>query len=336
MTHHNTIKLRFIRAMTSLLLVAPLAASCVTSVDEADDELVSADESEAFRLGTAGDDTIAGTSSDDVIAGLGGNDTLSGGAGNDQLLGGPGRDELNGDAGADVLNGDDGNDFLNGGAGNDDLRGGAGEDTLDGGAGADLLTGGLGNDRYTYDGTDTIVEDPNGGSDNVVSTVTLTMPANCEGITLAGTSNIGATGNAGRNGLTGNSGNNSLVGLHGNDFIEGRGGADAIDGGPGNDNLYGGEGNDTYLYGPDDNVDEIVDVNGTDRIQFKPGIQRSQVTLDVRGDKSLDVFVDGSLAMHVACGDGSPNPSGQGGPVESFRFADESEIPANQIPSHCR
>ncbi len=77
------------------------------------------------------------------------------------------------------------------------LTGGAGNDTLNGGTGADKLLGGLGNDTYVVDNTgDVITENLNEGIDTVQSSVTYTLAANVENLTLTGTTAINGTGNA--------------------------------------------------------------------------------------------------------------------------------------------
>lgn len=146
---------------------------------------------------------------------------------------------LTGTSGVDTLNGGSGNDTLSGLAGNDTLNGGSGNDTLNGGTGNDILNGGLGNDTYVVDSTsDVVTEAANEGTDLVQSSVTYTLAANVENLTLTGSSAINGTGNALDNVLTGNSGANTLAGYDGNDIL---------DGGSGADKMYGGTGNDTYV-----------------------------------------------------------------------------------------
>ncbi|MCA3525251.1 MAG: calcium-binding protein, partial [Rhodobacter sp.] len=105
-----------------------------------------------------------------------------------------------GNAGANTLTGNAAANLLSGGDGNDTLSGGAGNDTLDGGTGADALSGGAGDDTYVVDATgDTITEALNEGTDTVQSSVTLTLGANLENLTLTGTAAINGTGNTGAN-----------------------------------------------------------------------------------------------------------------------------------------
>jgi Ca2+-binding RTX toxin-like protein len=77
---------------------------------------------------------------------------------------------------------------ITGTAGNNTLTGTANDDYIDGGAGNDTLIGGAGNDTYIVDSTtDTITENANEGTDTVRSSVTYTLAANVENLTLTGT-----------------------------------------------------------------------------------------------------------------------------------------------------
>jgi Ca2+-binding RTX toxin-like protein len=189
-------------------------------------------------------------------------------AGNDILIGTNGNDLLDGLAGDDILQGL---------AGNDTLLGGAGSDLLDGGTGTDTMQGGTGNDMYVVDATgDVVTENLNEGTDTVQSSITHTLGANVENLTLTGTAAINGTGNALDNVLMGNSaaniltggdGSDTLLGGAGNDTLQGGLGNDLLDGGTGTDTTIGGTGNDTYLVDvPGDVVTELAN-EGTDTVQ---------------------------------------------------------------------
>ena len=132
---------------------------------------------------------------------------------------------------------------ITGNAGNNTLSGLGGNDTLDGQAGADTMNGGAGNDTYIVDNAgDQAVESvagvDQGGTDLVMSSVSFTLGAFVENLTLTGSGNVNGTGNSLDNVITGNAGTNVLYGLGGND---------TLNGGAGTNSLYGGAGNDTYI-----------------------------------------------------------------------------------------
>jgi len=171
-----------------------------------------------------------------------------------------------GNSGNNTLSGLDGNDTLKGAGGSDTLLGGDGTDTLDGGTGADDMDGGLGNDTYIVDNAGDVAAEVAGGTDLVKASVSHTLSANLENLTLTGTDHISGTGNSTRsNVINGNSGNNTLSGLGANDTLNGNDGNDTLNGGLGADTMNGGLGNDVYIV--DDAGDVAAEVaGGTDRV----------------------------------------------------------------------
>jgi Ca2+-binding RTX toxin-like protein len=160
------------------------------------------------------------------------------GRGNDQLTGSDGDNYLRGDSGSDRIEGRAGNDVIFGDNDADHLDGQNGDDLIDGGAGADHLYGGSGNDIYYVDNTgDVVTELADQGNDAVYSSVTYTISANVETLTLTGTAAIDARGSAAADTLIGNGAANHLVGNDGDDVIAPGGGQDIVDGGAGIDTL---------------------------------------------------------------------------------------------------
>lgn len=179
----------------------------------------------------------------------------------------------------------------NGTDGNDNIVGGFGQ----------ILTGGNGNDHYfLLNGTETLVEDYNGGVDTVITDKDFILPDNVENFEQRNASgSITITGNGLDNHISGSGhiyglgGNDTIItsststveggdgddliqgrgnfskyyGGAGNDVLQGNAGNDVLDGGTGIDSMRGDSGNDTYYV--DDLGDSIVEVlaDGTDTVR---------------------------------------------------------------------
>jgi Ca2+-binding RTX toxin-like protein len=194
--------------------------------------------------GGAGTDTLYGDAGDDRLVYDPADATVNGGSGLDLLVLQPGAsyaginlgntsDQTSGDTavvtqmdGVDFsaltaavsFSGSGNADWLIGTAYADTLNGLGGSDTLDGGGGADTLTGGAGNDVYIVDNAgDVVTEQPGEGTDEVRASVSHSLAANVENLTLTGAANIDGTGNELANVLAGNAGANVLSGRAGND-----------------------------------------------------------------------------------------------------------------------
>ncbi|MHC8373711.1 M10 family metallopeptidase C-terminal domain-containing protein [Pseudomonas sp. MDT1-85] len=205
-------------------------------------------------IGSAFDDDLIGNALDNVLDGGAGQDIMIGGAGNDvyvvdnvndvvvetntslteidtvmssisYTLGSSSNLEYLTLTGGDNLDG-------TGNARSNRLVGNVGHNTLDGSLGADVMIGGSGNDTYIVDNLkDQVTETSTLASeiDTVSSSVSWTLGANLENLTLTGSDNLTGIGNILNNVLTGNSGNNIL------------------NGGAGLDTMGGGTGDDIYV-----------------------------------------------------------------------------------------
>jgi Ca2+-binding RTX toxin-like protein len=307
--------------------------------------------------GTADNDVLIGGRGDDTLTGLAGNDTLNGGQGNDLLDGGTGADTMQGGTGNDTyivnVTGDvvtelanEGTDTVQSsitftlGANVENLTltgtanlngiGNALDNTLTGNSGINVLTGGGGNDTYLVGAGDTVVENFNGGTDTVVSSVIWTLGANVENLTLTGTANLNGTGSSANNVLVGNSGNNALDGGSGNDTMDGGEGSDSLLGGSGDDTLLGGFGNDLLNAGSGSDV--LNGGEGTDTLDGGSGDD------ELLGGAGNDTLTGGSGADQFTGGTGTDTMVGGSG-NDRYNFSrgdgqdtinDSDPFPGNQ------
>ena len=143
------------------------------------------------------------------------------------------------------------------------------DNILDGRGGNYTMQGGAGNDTYIVDSVGDVVKElARQGVDTVKASVTYTLAANVENLTLTGYDAINGTGNELDNIITGNSGNNILSGGAGHDVLIGGGG---------NDTLTGGAGADYFVFNvkpnAGSNIDTVTDFqHGTDELQLSKAI----------------------------------------------------------------
>jgi Ca2+-binding RTX toxin-like protein len=279
--------------------------------------------------GDEGNDKLFGLGGNDVLYGGDGDDVLDGGAGLDSMNGGDGDDTYIIDNAAELalINNysnvwvvDNGIDTLRitykggtaanpslidmnampslveniqlAGTGVFQVTGNTLSNVFDAGKTASTMIGDLGDDVYYVNvkGT-TVIEDAASGSDTVISSITYTLGANVEHLTLTGKAALNGTGNTRDNTMIGNDG------------------ANVLDGGAGADSLSGGKGNDTYIV---DHVDDVVTEGlnaGTDTVKsavsFTLGANLENLTLT--GLTQNNIFGVGNELKNTLTGDAGGN-----------------------------
>jgi Ca2+-binding RTX toxin-like protein len=213
--------------------------------------------------------TITGNASANILNGRAGADTLVGGGGNDSYYVDNGGDMIVESPGGGIdkvfasvsftladavekltlrgtgaING-------TGNSADNTINGNDAANVLDGMAGADTLNGGGGNDTYVVDNVGDSVVESGAGIDTVLSSLTFTLVAGVENLTLTGAAAIDGVGNSKVNLIIGNAA------------------ANVLDGGAGADTLRGGGGDDTYVV--DNAADTVIETagNGLDTVEAK-------------------------------------------------------------------
>jgi Ca2+-binding RTX toxin-like protein len=228
---------------------------------------------------------------------------------------------IKGKGSADLLRGTGSTDRIFGLGGNDTLYGFGGADFLNGGFRGDVLRGGKGNDSYRVDNKNDVAIEASGalgGIDTVLSSVTWTLGAAFENLTLVGGENLTGTGNAADNIIKGNGGGNVLLGNKGNDALKGGGSGDTLDGGAGADSFRGGTGQDIFSFKNEDGFFNNAGFNDWDDIvydyfdgeDFFDVTRANGTTVDLIFYSSAGVSPNGLVGTEVAYGGKGGNYTG--------------------------
>ena len=222
-----------------------------------------------------------------------------------------------------------------------------GDDIINGSVGSDILNGGEGIDTVIYTDLQTpITVDLDAG---------VSYFGNNKHDQLSSIENAIGTefsdvliGSYIANRLEGLAGNDKLEGLNGDDTILGGDGNDEITGGYGNDRLEGGLGDDTYKIALSEGDDTLIEVGGSDVIEFAEGIQITDLLVTTE-----DVTGDGIIDLKIALTKSAPSQDGQEAPlssltitnthnpdagsseniVETIKFSDGSQLSWNEFLS---
>ncbi len=163
------------------------------------------------------------------------NDWINGSAKADSLSGAPGDDSLSGNADIDTLVGGTGNDVLNGGAGNDVILGGDGNDTIvqDMNGGIDNIDGGAGDDIVDFSNSSVGIEGSFYNTFQMANVETIIGSRFIDAIDDISDWHIGT--------------NSVFFGNDGDDQFNSRGGNDTFNGGSGDDVFIGGPGSGVFM-----------------------------------------------------------------------------------------
>ncbi|KQS55523.1 hypothetical protein ASG17_05445 [Brevundimonas sp. Leaf363] len=140
------------------------------------------------------------------------------------------------------------------------------------------MFGGMGDDRYyVYNVGDLVTEASSSGRDWVYSSISWTLGANLEALTLTGDDWINATGNSKANAIYGNAGRNVITGGRGADVMTGKASSDTFVFTSISDSTLG-------------DSDRITDLNdNSDKIDFRQ-IDGDVNTAGVQGFTIVDSF----------------------------------------------